>query len=157
MLGATLRVLRGTRAMESLPLLCHCEVHDFQEKCLLPFHKVVASKTRFRRIYSVGWLKEVRCDSNIGLDQNSFEFLVVAQLHPEHLESQSNMRGAWQGLMTPSCRCVEAENGGCPVKDDELVAVTVKPRKDWSRWKLGFCEMMYKKLWVVCLPNDLWS
>jgi len=35
---------------------------------------------------------EVRCDSNIGLDQNSFEFLV-------------------------------AENGGCPVKDDELALI----------------------------------
>ena len=59
--------------------------------------------TRFRGIDSSGFtLKEVRCDSNIGLDQNSFEFLVVAQLHLEHLESQSNIRGAWQvGLMTP--------------------------------------------------------
>ena len=58
---------------------------------------------RFRGIDSFGFtLKEVRCDSNIGLDQNSFEFLVVAQLHLEHLESQLNIGGAWQvGLMTP--------------------------------------------------------
>ncbi len=93
-------------------------------------------KKWFRGMESVGFtLKEVRCDSNIGLDQNSLELLVVySSAAPgtpgKPIEHKKCMASRADDSRLSSCRFLEAENGGCPVKDDELVAVTVKLQAD---------------------------